>query len=49
METAEEGPANQVLHIHKSIARAQSIAVYFISSFCLYFAAGWMFVNSFVK
>lgn len=45
---AEEGPTNQVLQIHKSIARAESIAIYFISLFCLYFAAGWMFVNSFI-
>lgn len=45
LETSEEGSTNQVLQIHKSIASAESISIYFISLFCLYFAAGWMFVN----
>ncbi len=29
LETAGEGPTNQVLQIHKSIASAKSIAIYF--------------------
>lgn len=29
LETAGEGPTNQVLQIHKSIASAKSIATYF--------------------
>lgn len=28
LETAGEGPTNQVLQIHKSIASAKSIAIY---------------------
>lgn len=37
LETAGEGPTNQVLQIHKSIASAKSIAILL---FCCYFAAG---------
>lgn len=39
LETAGEGPTNQVLQNHKSIASAKSIAVYFLL-LCCYFAAG---------
>lgn len=39
LETAGEGPTNQVLQIHKPIASAKSIAIY-VFLFCCYFAAG---------
>lgn len=35
LETAGEGPPNQVLQTHKSVACAQSIATYLL--FCCYF------------
>lgn len=43
LETAEEGPTNQVLQTHKIISRAKSIAVESFSFlFCCYFAAVWL-------